>query len=56
MCHNIFSTYKQHLINNNCDNKTNVFYRFSRNSFQNDLDNFSMHWLGAIISKCIILL
>jgi hypothetical protein len=39
----LFSTYKQHLINNNYDNKTNVFYRFDHNSFENnDLDDFTM--------------
>jgi hypothetical protein len=38
-----FSMYKQHLINNNYDNKTNVFYRFGHNSFENtDLDDFTM--------------
>jgi hypothetical protein len=39
----LFGTYKQHLVNYNHDNKTNVFYRFGHHSFENnDLDDFSM--------------
>jgi hypothetical protein len=39
----LFSTYKQYLINNNYDNKINVFYRFGHNSIENNnLDHFSM--------------
>jgi hypothetical protein len=49
--------YKQQLINNNYDNKTNVLYMFDPNSFENkDLDDFSMPELGALHSNCIILL